>query len=75
MGLLGVAVSLRLWRDVSLLWFLPLALLVQGALLQSAAPDIILVFPAFFLFAAAGLVWLAAGVQARRIVQVPDEYD
>ena len=75
MGLLGVAVSLRLWRDVSLLWFLPLSLLVQQALLPSPAPDVILVFPALFLFAAAALVWLAASMQARRLMQVPNEYD
>ena len=72
-ALLGMAVSLRLWRDVSLLWFLPLLIGVQMALTPAAGLDPTPALPALFLFAGAAAVWAGSSVRARRMNQVSDD--
>jgi 4-amino-4-deoxy-L-arabinose transferase-like glycosyltransferase len=74
-ALAGVAVSLRLWREVSLLWGLPLLAGAQALLLPSADLDPALAQPALFLFAGAALLWLRARTQARRTNQVRHDND
>ncbi|MFO7322087.1 MAG: glycosyltransferase family 39 protein [Chloroflexota bacterium] len=66
LALAGSVLSLRRWRDVSLLWFLQLSMTVMYVLFHPSTRYRVPSDPLLFLFSAHALVVLALAVRARR---------
>lgn len=58
LGLLGVGVSVRRWRDVSLLWFVQIAMTAVYVFFHPSTRYRVPTDPFLFLFSAWALVWL-----------------
>lgn len=70
LGLLGVVVSARRWRDVSLLWFAQISMTAVYVFFHPSTRYRVPTDPLFFLFSACALVWLWGVWQARRSAPV-----
>lgn len=59
LAVIGVVVSARLWRDVSLLWFVQISMTAMYVFFHSSTRYRVPTDPALFLFSSAALVWAA----------------
>ena len=66
LALIGFVASFRLWREVSLLWFLQLVMTALYMVFHSSTRYRVPTDPALFLFSGAALVWLVNRMRARR---------
>ncbi len=66
LGLAGIVLSRRQWRDVSLLWFVQISMTLVYVAFHPSTRYRVPTDPAFFMFSAYALVWLWRWLQARR---------
>jgi 4-amino-4-deoxy-L-arabinose transferase-like glycosyltransferase len=69
LGLVGVALTWRQWRDVSLLWFVQISMTLVYVFFHPSTRYRVPTDPLLFIFSAYALVWLWAWWQKRRTVQ------
>lgn len=67
LALLGVLISLRYWREVSLLWFVQLSLTVMYVVFHPSTRYRAPTDPLLFIFSAYALVWLAQQIYHQRV--------
>lgn len=58
LAVIGVVASARLWRDVSLLWFVQISMTAMYVLFHSSTRYRVPTDPALFLFSGAAVVWV-----------------
>jgi hypothetical protein len=66
LGLLGIVVTAKQWRGVSLLWFIQISMTVMYVVFHPSTRYRVPTDPYWFIFSAAALVWLWERWQARR---------
>lgn len=68
LGLVGVALTLRQWRDVSLLWFVQISMTAVYLIFHPSTRYRVPSDPMWFLFSAYALVWAYGWLRQRRAV-------
>ncbi len=65
-GLLGIVVTAKAWRDVTLFWFIQISMTVMYVVFHPSTRYRVPTDPYWFVFSAAALVWLWERWQAQR---------